>query len=258
MQNLFDEKNAYEIFEGMTSISAVISSIESGSSSRKILKVLYNIDKKKSKYNELKFLEIKSNELGFELSGVPHAFIDELANGKTHGGILALCSKIQIPQLNSLDQINDNGFYVVLDGIEDPFNFAYAIRSLYAAGADGIIVPSYRFSNAAGLICKGSAGTSELIDIFECDINSAIDIFKAKNYNVASAGIRNSVSLYDADLKKPLLLVIGGEKRGISSDVLAKSDMIVRIDYGKTFRGSLTASSAATVLAFEVYRQNKS
>jgi glycine/serine hydroxymethyltransferase len=85
-----------------------------------------------------------------------------------------------------------------------------------------------------------------------------LDIFKAKNYNVASAGIRNSVSLYDADLKKPLLLVIGGEKRGISSDVLAKSDMIVRIDYGKTFRGSLTASSAATVLAFEVYRQNKS
>lgn len=258
MQNLFHEKNAFEIFEGMTSISAVISSIESGSSSRKILKVLYNIDKKKSKYNELKFLEIKSNELGFELSGVPHAFIDELANGKTHGGILALCSKIEIPHLCSLDQIIDNGFYVVLDGIEDPFNFAYAIRSLYAAGADGIIVPSYRFSNAAGLICKGSAGTSELIDIFECDINSAIDIFKAKNYNVASAGIRNSVSLYDADLKKPLLLVIGGEKRGISSDVLAKSDMIVRIDYGKTFRGSLTASSAATVLAFEVYRQNKS
>ena len=68
--------------------------IESGSSSRKILKVLYNIDKKKSKYNELKFLEIKSNELGFELSGVPHAIIAELANGKTHGGILALCSKI--------------------------------------------------------------------------------------------------------------------------------------------------------------------
>ena len=157
-----------------------------------------------------------------------------------------------------MDQINDNGFYVVLDGIEDPFNFAYAIRSLYAAGADGIIVSSYRFSNADGLICKGSAGTSELIDIFECDINSAIDIFKAKNYKVASAGIRNSVSLYDADLKKPLLLVIGGEKRGISSDVLAKSDMIVSIDYGKTFRGSLTASSAATVLAFEVYRQNKS
>ena len=74
---------------------------------------------------------------------------------------------------------------------------------------------------------------------------------------MACAGIRDSLSLYDANLKKPLLLVVGGEKRGISAEILAKSDMIVRVDYGKTFRGSLTASAAATVLAFEVLRQNR-
>ena len=236
----------------MTSISSIINS-----GKRRIYKVLYNTDKKKSKYNELKFLESKSCELGFELEGVHHSVIDALVIGKTHGGFVALCYKQDITRLLSAEKICDNGFYVLLDGIEDPFNFSYAIRSLYAAGADGIIVPTYRFSNATGLICKGSAGTSELIDLFECDINNAIELFKSKKYKVASAGIRNSLSLYDADLKKPLLLIIGGEKRGISSDILEKSDMIVRIDYGKTFKGSLTASSAATVLAFEVYRQNK-
>ena len=251
------DRNLYDIFEGMTSISSIISSIQTNTSQRKILKIFYNSDKKKSKYNELKFLEIKSQELGFELTGVSHSVIDELANGKTHGGIIAVCSKVNLPILETSNQIIDNGFYIILDGIEDPFNFAYAIRSVYAAGADGIIVPSYRFSNAQGLICKGSAGTSELIDMFECDISAAIDIFKSKGYKVASAGIRDSVSLYDADLKKPLLLVVGGEKRGISSDVLSKSDMVVRVDYGKTFKGSLTASSAATVLAFEVFRQNR-
>ena len=257
MQNYIYDKQVYDIFEGMTAISSVISAIEVSNSSRSILRVLYNIDKKKSKYNELKFLEFKSLELGFELLGVSHTVIDELANGKTHGGIIAICSKVEIPTLTSINQIAENGFYVILDGIEDPFNFAYAIRSLYASGVDGIIVPSYRFKDAQGLICKGSAGTSELIDIFECDISSAIDIFKSKGYKVASAGIRDSVSLYDADLKKPLLLIVGGEKRGISSEILAKSAIIVRIDYGKTFKGSLTASSAATVLAFEVYRQNR-
>ena len=257
MQNYNFDKDLFDVFEGMTSISSIISSIENNSSDRKILKVLYNEDKKKSKYNELKFLDIKSNVLGFELLGVSHSIIDDIANGKTHGGIIAICTKVDIPTLNSPDQLMDNSFYIVLDGIEDPFNFAYALRSVYAAGADGIIVPSYRFNNAQGLICKGSAGTSELIDIFECDIGSAIDIFKSKGYKVASAGIRDSVSLYDADLKKPLLLVVGGEKRGISSENLSKSDMIVRVDYGKTFKGSLTASSAATVLAFEVYRQNR-
>lgn len=250
MENLYSE---YDVFEGMTSISAVISS-----GNRRIIKVLYNSDKKKSKYNEIKFLEIKSRDLGFDIDGVSHSLIDKLANGKTHGGIIALCSKNEMSCLTSLDQIKDNGFYLVLDGIEDPYNFAYAIRSVFAAGADGIIVPSYRFSNTQGIICKGSAGTSELIDIFECDVSKAIDLFKSKGYKIASAGIRDSVSLYEADLKKPLLLIIGGEKRGISAEVLDKSDVIVRIDYGKTFRGSLTASSAATVLAFEVYRQNKS
>lgn len=257
MTDLVVDKNIYDVFEGMTSISSVISAIENHNSQRKIVKILYNVDKKKSKYNELKFLEVKSLTLGFELIGVPHGTIDSLANGKTHGGIIAICTKVNIPLLNSVNQIIDNGFYIVLDGVEDPFNFAYALRSVYAAGADGIIVPSYRFHNAQGVICKGSAGTSELIDLFECDISSAIDIFKAKGYKVASAGIRDSISLYDADLKKPILLIVGGEKRGISSDILSKSDMIVRVDYGKTFKGSLTASSAATVLAFEVFRQNR-
>lgn len=257
MKDFIVDKNLYDIFEGMTSISSIISAIANNSSPRKIVKVLYNVDKKKSKYNELKFLDIKSKELDFELCGVSHGVIDELSNGKTHGGIVAICTKTNIPLLESIDQICDNGFYIILDGIEDPFNFAYAVRSVYAAGADGIIVPSYRFANAQGLICKGSAGTSELIDVFECDISTAIDLFKSKDYKVASAGIRDSVSLYDANLKKPLLLIVGGEKRGISSDILAKSDMVVRVDYGKTFKGSLTASSAATVLAFEVYRQNR-
>ena len=250
-------KEKYDIFEGMTSISTIISAIIDGSSKRKIYKILYNSSKSKSKYNELKFLQFKSQEIGFELEGVSHTVIDSLASGKTHGGFIALCQKREIASLSSSDQIKDNGFYIVLDGIEDPFNFAYAIRSVYAAGADGVILPSFRFKDSLGLICKGSAGTSELIDLFECDISNAIDIFKAKGYKVASAGIRDSISLYDADLKYPLLLIVGGEKRGISSEILAKSDMIVRVDYGKTFKGSLTASSAATVLAFEVYRQNR-
>ena len=257
MKNFTVDLNAFDVFEGMTSISTIISAIENHLSNRRIHQVLYNIDKKNSKYNELKFLEAKSQNMGFELIGVSHNVINNLAQGKTHGGIVAICTKAPISTLKSPEQLVENGFYVVLDGIEDPFNFAYAVRSLYASGADGIIVPSYRFANAQGLICKGSAGTSELIDLFECDILAAIDIFKSKGYKVASAGIRESVSLYDADLKKPLLLIVGGEKRGISSDVLAKSDMIVRVDYGKTFKGSLTASSAATVLAFEVLRQNR-
>ena len=39
--------------------------------------------------------------------------------------------------------------------------------------------------------------------------------------------------------------------------LLDMADRVVRIDYGRSFRGSLSAASAATVMAFELFRQNK-
>jgi len=70
-------------------------------------------------------------------------------------------------------------------------------------------------------------------------------------------GIRDSVSLFETDLAKPIFIVLGGEKRGISRSVLELADDIVRIDYGTNFNGSLSASASAAVFAFEVLRYNK-
>jgi 23S rRNA (guanosine2251-2'-O)-methyltransferase len=105
-------------------------------------------------------------------------------------------------------------------------------------------------------VAKSSAGTSELMDIRVSDPENALLQFKAAGYHVVCAGIRDSVSIYDANLVKPLLLVVGGEKRGISRTILDQADQIIRIDYGRSFNGSLSAASAATVIAFEVLRQN--
>jgi 23S rRNA (guanosine2251-2'-O)-methyltransferase len=145
---------------------------------------------------------------------------------------------------------------VLPDGIEDPFNLGYTLRSLYAAGVDGVVMPIQNRLCAAGTVAKSSAGTSELLDIRVSDTESAIKAFIDHGYKVVCAGIRDSVSIYEADLKKPLLLVVGGEKRGISRNVLDLADQIVRIDYGRSFNGSLSAASATTVIAFEVLHQN--
>ena len=45
-----------------------------------------------------------------------------------------------------------------------------------------------------------------------------------------------------------LLLVVGGEKRGISRKILDASDAVVRVDYGREFRGSLSSSAACAVM----------
>ena len=241
------------VFEGMTSIRAVLASQNEGA--RSIQRILYDRAKEKSKTKELGYLRRISESRGFSVEGLSSDEFDSLAVGNTHGGILAVCSERALPTLTT-DNIHPDGFYAMIEGIEDPYNFGYAVRSLYAAGVDGIILSPRNWMSAAGVVCRASAGASELVPIYVAEQEIAIHTFKALAYNVVCADIENSVPLYEANLRKPIFLVVGGEKRGISRAVLNAADQIVRIDYGREFKASLSAASASTVLAFEIYRQN--
>ena len=247
----------YHIFEGMTSISALIGAIIDGKNDRKIIKILYDTSVKSKKIRELGFLTHKARELGFELIESDTDTIDRLANGKTHGGIIALCSDRIYPSVNC-ENINKCGFYALIDGVEDPYNFGYCVRSLYAAGADGLILPERNWMSASGVVAKSAAGTSELFDIFVDDLESAVDKFKSLGFKVVCAEIRDSVSLYDADLTGPILFIVGGEKRGISGKLLSKADMNIRIEYERSFRGSLPTASAVSIIAFHAANARKS
>lgn len=243
------------VFEGMTSISALINAKKLNKNDRKIEKILFDKDKLKSKRAEFGFLRANSEALGYELEICDSAKISELTIGSSHGGIIAICGNRTIQNL-SIENVKKDGVYYMLDGVEDPYNFGNAIRSLYAAGADGIIVGNRNWMGAAGVVARASAGTSELMDIYQVsDTPEAIDILKKLDYTVVSAGIRDSVDLFQADLRKPLFVIIGGEKRGISRAVLDMSDHIVRIDYAKDFKGSLSTSACASVFGFEISRK---
>ena len=112
--------------------------------------------------------------------------------------------------------------------------------------------------SAAGVCIRGSAGATELVDcaIYK-DKQKLISIAKSHGYRIVCADEKTDKLHTDPLLKKPLFLIIGGEKRGISAEFLEASDDIVKIDYGRDFRMSLTAASATSILAFEVLRQNK-
>ena len=196
-----------------------------------------------------------SEIFGFEISESNENEISSLSIGASHGGIIALCEERIYPTL-SLDDIKNDGFYVMIEGIEDPYNFGYAMRSIYASGVDGFILSKRNWLSASGVVCRSSAGASERADIYIAD-DDFVTLFKKKNYKVFCADIKNSISVYDADLTKPIFLIVGGEKRGISSSILSQADQIVRIDYGREFNAALSAASASTILAFEVFKQNK-
>ena len=253
-KRLLEDLQNYEIFEGMTSISAVIKSIQETSSNRKIIKIYYDSSKAKQKTREIKFLMYKAQELGFELISTSPQYISDISSGDTHGGFIAICSKRSFPDL-IVNKLTNNGYYALIDGVEDPYNFGYSIRSLYASGVDGIVLPQRNWMEFSGSVAKSSAGTSELANIFVADTYEAVKAFKEQGFRIVCAGIRDSVSIYDYDFCQPVLLVIGGEKRGISRKILDLADQNVRIDYGREFMGSLPSASAISVIAFEIAHQ---
>ena len=253
---LIDSLDNYDIFEGMTSISALIKSIIEGSNTRRIVAVMFDKSRVEKKQRELSYLHRMSSTVGFDLIEVDSDKISALTSGETHGGIIAVTTKRIIS--DNLTSLMDKGsFFALIDGVEDPYNFGYSVRSLYAAGVDGIILPERNWMEFSGVVARSSAGTSELANIVACDTYEAVKSFKDKGFKVVCASIRDSVSICDYDFTQPVLLIVGGEKRGISRKILDLADANVRIDYGRDFMGSLPTASAVSVIAFEIARQRR-
>ncbi len=242
------------ILEGMTSISALLSSDEEND--RRIERVWIDRTKRTSRAAQIGFLTAKSHECGFPVEFVDPEAITSYTDGNTHGGIIAFCTPRTLPTLQAKD-IRPDAFYVYLEGIEDPYNFGYTVRSLWAAGVTGVILPPRNWMSAAGTVARASAGATERMPMYVCEADAAATLFASAGYRILCAGIRDSVSIFEDTFSYPVLLVVGGEKRGISRALLDRADAVVRIDYGREFRGSLSAASAATVLAFEIFRQNR-
>ena len=245
------------IFEGMTSVSAIINSIRNGRSRRTIKRVYFDNNKIRKERGRFSFIKTAATELGFELSVASSDEINDLATGKTHGGILAEVSESEYPEFSASD-IVEKGFAAIIEGVEDPYSLGYSLRTLYACGCDTVILPSHLPVGSDSTLCKASAGASELLNVYIGNLTEIALLYKEHGYTVACAAIPDSVPCFEADLSLPVLLIIGGEKRGISSSLLAMHDVNVRIPYGRDFMGSLSTASAVSVLAYEILRQNQS
>ena len=245
------------VFEGMTSIRAIIKGRELGTTDRAIEKILYDKEKCKKNMKTIAYLKAVSNDMQFEVVESNDAEIEEITLGTSHGGIIAIAKERTIPYLTADTDIKNTGFYCMIQGIEDPYNFGYSIRSLYACGCDGIILPERNWMSAAGVVARSSAGASELMNFYTCTPELTADIFHSYGYKIVCADERTDNILGECELLNPLLLIVCGEKRGISKSLLEKTDVLVKINYARQFNASLSAASATTMFAYEIMRQNK-
>ena len=239
------------IIEGFISVRAVLKS-----GSREIFAIFIRADK----YDRgVGWLEHEAQRQGIPAKRVSSDVIDNYAGGATHGGILAHVGPRRLLSIDAIAAESPTPFVAMLDGVEDPFNFGQAIRALYAAGVDGVVVrPRSWIGKAAGVVARASAGASERVPMCEAEtVLDAADHFRARGLVIACAAKRDAQPLYEADLSAPLFMVIGGERRGITRSFLDQADLKVAIPYATEFDESLGTTAAAAVLAFEIMRQRR-
>ena len=232
------------IVEGAISTKAVIQN-----NKRKVLKVYISKDKKTKDFNYIRKIS-KANNI--ELIELNKDDIGNFLTGKSHGGVGALVE----------ERINDefcNGDIFYLDGIEDPFNLGYSLRTLYAFGIKNVLLSKRDYSSMEAQLLKSSAGTYDMLNIRVCD-DTLEEIKKYKDNGYYLYGLyrgENSKDVFDEEFKNKALFMLGGEKRGISSELLNMCDKYLYISYGSDFRNSLNACGALDVVATLLYRQRK-
>ncbi len=184
--------------------------------------------------------------------------IDRLAQGSTHGGVIAQVGTRRFVELAELISVDHAAFVVMIDGVEDPFNFGYAVRTLYAAGVDGLVVRPRNWMSAAGTVARASAGASERIRTAVAETaEEAAAFFRSQGLLIACTGQEKAIDVDAADLTKPIFLLIGGEKRGITRSFMDQADITLQIPYGREFSHSLGTAAATAILGYEVMRQRK-
>jgi 23S rRNA (guanosine2251-2'-O)-methyltransferase len=183
-------------------------------------------------------------------------FLQAKVSGNSHGGIIAEVEGRHFVAMGELVRGRERPFVVMLDGLEDPFNFGQAIRALYAAGVDGLVVRPRNWLSAAGIVTRASAGASEWMPTAMAEsAGAAAAFYRQQGLQIACTTQAEATSLYEADLTGPIFLLIGGERRGITRSFLEAAELRLQIPYGRPFSHSLGAAASAAIVAFEVMRQ---
>lgn len=187
--------------------------------------------------------------------------ISALTGSDRHQGIAASVSPLPIDSMQSIVSAagQDDGacLVVLLDSIVDPNNLGAIVRTAHCVGADAIVIPKDRAVGATPAVAKASAGALEHMRLCRVtNLVKAIEWLKKQAVWVAGLAMQADQTIFQADLKGPLALVVGGEEKGLRPLVRQHCDYLVSIP----LRGhvdSLNASVAAAVVLYEAFRQRQ-
>jgi 23S rRNA (guanosine2251-2'-O)-methyltransferase len=196
---------------------------------------------------------------GVLVEEVTWARLGQISGGAVHQGIVLQVAAAETLDLPSLIEgcrgIDEPPLLMAVDGLTDPHNLGAIVRSAEALGAHGLVLPQRRNAGLTGSVAKVAAGALEHLPVARVvNLNRAIEQLKDEGYRVVGLAEEGTVSLVEADLDGPLVVVTGSEGQGLSMLTRKHCDQLIRIP----LRGatpSLNASVATALLLYEIARR---
>jgi TrmH family RNA methyltransferase len=178
-----------------------------------------------------------------------------LSETVTPQGVVAVCRMADVPLTEVLDRRPQ--LAAALVDAADPGNVGTVIRAADAAGAGAVVLAGDGVDAYNGKAVRASAGSVFHLDLVTghppLDLAAAA---RAAGYRVVAAAGSGAVDLFDADLTGPTLWLFGNEAHGLSADVFAAADLVVRVPiYGRA--ESLILAAAATVCLYASARAQR-
>ncbi len=191
---------------------------------------------------------------------VQQASFDQLTRwcgNAEHQGILAQMPPFPYETGDTvLSRPDSVSLILVLDRIQDPYNFGAILRSAEVFAVDAVVVGSRAQCDVTPHVARASAGAVNRVRLVQvADTTEFLkQVRRLETMQILAATGTGSTAVFNVDLKVPTALVIGNEGSGVAAPILEQCHQQVQIpQYGQI--DSLNAAVAAGILMYEVRRQ---
>jgi 23S rRNA (guanosine2251-2'-O)-methyltransferase len=145
--------------------------------------------------------------------------------------------------------------FVVLDGVQDAYNFGAMLRCAAAFGVEAVFIGEARQVEVTSQVVRSSAGALRRVPIARVpDVRRLLESLRAAGIAIVGTSLDADGTIAAHDFRRATALVLGNEATGVSDEVLALCDARVRIPHAPDVE-SLNAAVATGIVLYEAHRQ---
>ena len=146
---------------------------------------------------------------------------------------------------------------LVLDGVTDPHNLGACLRVADGAGAHAVVAPKDHAVGINATVAKVASGAAETVPyLMVTNLARSLGELKERDIRIIGTSDDAPRSLYEADLRGPVALVLGAEGTGLRQLTRKTCDELVRIPMQGAVE-SLNVSVASGICLYEALRQRR-